>query len=262
MSAWWNLIKKEYRMTRNAYLISLFILLAGGLWLVYMSHRYQVGIIIVPTAMLLTFLVFYPALYMLRSLAWESKITPHLWLHCPQPAWMLLSAKLAVSLVQMLVIIAMAAGLLLWGIVIGTIPEGIPLTNLSSMRSFIMEIGFYSAVFIFAASIYIGAWATFISVLGATSKNILGRFRWLAGLGGILLATWGMGNLQQSLIFDKITRWGQLNIRLQNLPEILQGVGMHTNLGYVYTGQILFYLVLTVVLYFLSTWLLEHKVEV
>ena len=261
MSAWWNLFKKEYRVTRTSALIFLAILLIGGLWLVYLSQRYSVGVIIGPTSMLLAFLVFYPATYILKSLSWEFKVTPHLWLHCPQPAWMLLSAKLAIGLFQMLVIMSITAALLFWGILNSSLPgqlSGI----IPSPISFLMEIGFYAALIIIAAGIYIGAWATLISVVSATAKNILGKFRWLAGIASFLVATWGMGQLQQTWIFQQITRWGQLHLRLQSLQDIPAPYRMHIQLDQLYTGQILFYLLLTILLFALSVWLIDNKIEV
>lgn len=270
MSAWCNLLQKEYRMTRNSALISLAILLVGGLWLVYLSYRYNMGVIIVPSSFLLLLLLFYPAIYMVKSLAWEWKVTPHLWLHCPQPAWMLLSAKLAVALLQMLVIIFIAAALLLLGIYVSPMPLEIGGLTLSSLFSFIIEVGFYTAILTVAASIYIGSWATLISVVNHLAGSILGRFRWLATIIAIIVAIAGFGQLQETRLYDLVTHWGLISISLQSLPGLAQELGahlsidagLHNALGQFYAGEILFYLLLTVSLYALSAWLIEHKVEV
>ncbi|TEB04190.1 hypothetical protein Psch_03915 [Pelotomaculum schinkii] len=265
MSAWWNLLHKEFRMTRTSALLALAILLIGGLWLVYLSSRYNIGIIIVPASFLLVFLLFYPAIYVLKSLHWEWKVTPHLWLHCPQPAWMLLSSKLAVALLQMLAIMLIAAALLLLGFSVSPIPEDVGGITLSSWLPFIIEVGFYAAVFTFAVSIYIGAWATLISVVNALAGNILGRFRWLAGAAAFVVAVVGFGQLQETRLYELITRWGLINIPLQSLPELPDfGTRLSVNaaIGRLYAGEILFYLLLTAALYALSAWLIDHKVEV
>lgn len=262
MSAWCNLLHKEYRMTRTSALLTLAILLIGGLWLVYLSSRYNIGMIIVPASFVLVFLLFYPAIYILKSLHWEWKVTPHLWLHCPQPAWMLLSAKLAVALLQMLTVMLIAAALLLLGISVSSFPQEVGGISLSSLLPFIIEVGFYAAVFIFAASIYIGAWATLISVVTALAGNILGRFRWLAGAAAFIVAVVGFGQLQHTWLYELITRWGPIHIRLQSLPEISEAFEAHMAMAQFYTGEILFYLLLTASLYALSAWLIDHKVEV
>ena len=269
MNAWWHLLHKEYRMTRASALLALAILLIGGLWLVYLSSRYNIGMIIVPAPFLLVFLLFYPAIYILKSLQWEWKVTPHLWLHCPQPAWMLLSSKLAVALLQMLAIMLIAAALLLLGFSISPIPEDVGGITFSSLLPLIIEVGFYAAVFTFAVSIYIGAWATLISVVNAVAGKILGRFRWLAGAAVFVVAVAGFGQLQETRLYELLTRWGPIHIRLQNLPEIFDfethlsvHAGAHMAVGQLYAGAILFYLLLTAVLYALSAWLIDHKVEV
>lgn len=268
MSAWLTLLQKEYRMTRNSAFLSLAILIIGGLWLVYLSYRYHPGIIFGPAAVLLVILLFYPAMYILKSLAWEWKITPHLWLHCPQPGWLLLAAKLANALLQMLVIMIITAALLLLGISVSSFPEQLGGMSLSSLLPLMVEAGFYAAVFTFAASIYIGAWATLISVTSALAGNILGRFRWLAGIATFAVVTVGLGQLQQTGFYKLITHWGPLNIRLRNLPEITGNLNMHmsANMGgqmaQFHAGEVFFYFLLTAALFALSAWLIDHKVEV
>ncbi|NLI12039.1 MAG: hypothetical protein GX425_05315 [Peptococcaceae bacterium] len=268
MSTWWTLLQKEYRMTRNAALLSLAILIIGGLWLVYLSYRYHAGIIFAPAAFILVILLFYPAMYILKSLAWEWKVTPHLWLHCPQPGWLLLAAKLAIALLQMLVITIITAALLLLTLSINPTPVEMEGIVLSSLIPIVVEIGFYAAVFVFAASIYIGSWATLISVTTALAGNILGRLRWLAGIATFFVATVGLGKLHETGFYDLITHWGPLSIQPRTLPEIAGDLGMHINMaGHVnlvqfYTGEVFFYFLLTAALFALSAWLIDHKVEV
>ncbi|MFA4884801.1 MAG: hypothetical protein WC601_03340, partial [Desulfotomaculaceae bacterium] len=142
--------------------------------------------------------------------------------------------------------------------------------TLSSLLPFIMEVGFYAAVFTFAASIYIGAWATLVSVTTALAGNILGRFRWLAGIVTFAVATVGLGKLHETGFYKLITHWGPLNIRLLSLPKISGDFRTHISanfdahmyLGQFYAGEILFYFLLTAALFALSAWLIDHKVEV
>ena len=150
MNAWLNLLQKEFRMTRNSIILSLAILFIGGLWLVFLSYSRNIGFIIAPAAMLLVLLLFYPAIYMLKSLAWEWKVTPHLWLHSPQPAWMLLMAKLAVAMLQMLAIITATAALLL-GIIINPHPEQLGMNLVPGLS----EAGTYS-LFLPSPPVFIG----------------------------------------------------------------------------------------------------------
>jgi len=80
----------------------------------------------------------------------------------------------------------------------------------------------------------------------------------------------GFGQLQQTWIYEQITCWGPINIRLLSLPEISGdypthlsvNFGAHLAMGQFYAGEILFYFLLTVALFALSAWLIDHKVEV
>jgi hypothetical protein len=270
MSAWWNLLQKEFRMTRNSAFVSLAILLIGGLWLVYLSYRHNLGIIFVPSAFILFILLLYPAMYILKSLAWEWKVTPHLWLHCPQPAWMLLSAKFANALLQMLAIIVLTAVLLLIGILISPQPEQLGGLVPAKLAAVVVEVGFYAALFTVAASIYIGAWATLISVVNALAAGVLGRFRWLAGAAVFLVAVVGFGYLTETRIYDLLTNWGPVKLQLLTLPQLAGefrtdvpgSFSVNLAVGQFYTGEVLFYLLLTAALFALSAWLIDHRVEV
>lgn len=258
MSAWVNLFQKEYRMTRNATFISLAILLAGGLWLLYLSYRHNIAVLLIPAGFLLVFLLFYPAMYILRSLAWEWKVSPHLWLHCPQPAWMLLSAKLAHPLLHSLAVMALTAVLLTLGISISPHPEQLGL-NTADLLPLLFEAGFYAAAVIVAASIYISAWATMISVATVLAGQFLGRFRWVAGVAVFLAATAGVGRLEETGAYALITRWGMVNININHFSPFPR---MDINIGQFYAGEVLFYLLLTAALFALAAWLIDRKVEV
>lgn len=273
MNAWGTLFKKEYRTTRNSFYITLSIILIGGLWIIYLSHRPHAVAVIAPLSLSLPliFLIFYPAIYMLKSLTWEWKVTPHLWLHCPQPAWMLLSAKLVNSLLHMLVLMLVLGGLLLWTIFSSPLSEQLNGFTPQTMFSVIMEVGLYAALSIFAVGIYIGAWATLVSTVNATARNILGRFRWLAGVAVFLVALWGIEQLRQTWLYEQITRWGSLDVRLHSLEQIPMVFDINLgrtafsssiHLGQVYAGEIIFYVLLTLALFALSAWLIDNKVEV
>lgn len=259
MSAWLNLFQKEYRMTRNATFISLAIILAGGLWLLYQSYQHNIAVLLIPAGFLMAFLLFYPAMYILRSLAWEWKVSPQLWLHCPQPAWMLLSAKLAHPLLHSLAVMALTAALLTLGISIAPSPAQLGGMSAAEMLALLFEAGFYAAVMIVAASIYISAWATMISVATVLAGQFLGRFRWVAGVAVFLAATVGIGQLEETWAYAQITRWGLINIGFNSFSPFPQ---IDLNICQIYAGEVLFYLLLTAALFALAAWLIDRKVEV
>lgn len=259
MSGWFNLLKKEYRMTRTSAFIMLGMLIIAGLWGVY-SNREHWGIIFAPASLLLIFATFYPAFFMLKSVHSELKQTPHLWLHCPQPAWQLLSAKLATAVAVILAILAVGAAFVYITILNTHQRIGI---SAGDLALFATEVGAYLTVIVLGASIYMAAWGSLMAIAIASTRNVLGRFNWLAGLGTFLVATWGMGNLHRSVVYKTLTQWGSFKINLLSLNKVLPtGVNNHFEGINIYAGEIFAFFLVTVIVFALSSWLIDNKVEV
>lgn len=265
MRGWFILLKKEYRMARTSAFVLLAMLIIAGLWVLYLN-RGNMGIILAPASLLIIFGLFYPALFMLKSVYSELKNTPHLWLHCPQPAWMLLSAKLVMAVGVMLAILAVDA-VFVYTIIFST-PEinamgktGISAGNLAL---FVTEVGVYVTIAIIGVSIYMAAWSSLMAVATVGSRHVLGRFNWLAGLGVFLIATWGMGKLHSSWLYKTLTKWGVFKINLLSLNKVLPAAANDNSFGglELYAGEIFAILIATVSIFALSSWLIDNKVEV
>lgn len=260
MDAWLNLVKKEFRMTRTSLLLTLGALIIVGLWLMYLSQRYNVPIVMGPAVLLLWVAVFLPGMFMLYSVGQELKHTPNLWLHCPQPAWMLLSAKLVISIITMILILLIEAVFVYWAVLSldNLAPAGI---ETQTLLMIVTEVGTYIALGVIAASIYMSSWATLISVVTATARNKLGRLRWLAGVVVFMIPTWGFDKLQETMLFQKLTEWGLFTIQFRSLVNSIHAVSQFNGIP-IYTGQIIFTIIVTVAVYALSAWLIDNKVEV
>lgn len=260
MNEWWNLLKKEGRMIRSLMLISLAGLTGGGLWMFYKSLGYSLGVIMAPASLLIIFAMLTPAIYMFSSVTKELKQTPHLWLHCPQPSWMLLSAKLVTAIGFMLSILLLDAAFILLALITQNIPEqaGLPMEQ---VVWFIAEAGAYGTLAIIGISIYLASWGTLIATVSAASRNWLGRFRGLAGLGVFIAGTWGMGKITHIPIFQTLTQWGGIPIRFQSIKSIFPQQYLEGG-PEIFAGQILIFLLFTLALFALSAWLIDNKVEV
>ncbi|ABO50046.1 hypothetical protein Dred_1516 [Desulforamulus reducens MI-1] len=260
MNAWWHLVKKEYRMTRTLSAVLLGILIIAGLWVMY-SNQDHLGIVLAPASLLIICALFYPAFYMLTNVSSELKQTPHLWLHCPQPAWMLLTAKLVMAVVVMLAILLVDAVFIY--LTLFSLPSEQIGTDIGSLALFVTELGTYVALAIIGASIYMAAWTSLMAVATASTRNILGRFNWLAGLATLIAATWGLGKIQQTWLFQKLTHWGAFNIHLLSVKRLFpQANGNPLEGLQLYAGQIFMVFIVTVAVLALSSWLIDNKVEV
>ena len=260
MNAWWNLLKKEYRMARTSTAVHLGIIIIIGLWVVY-SNLNRPNVVLASASFLVIFAAFYPAIFMLKYINKEIKHGTHLWLHSPQPAWMLISAKLAMALAVMLSILLLIT--LFVYITIFSAPEhtGIILENLALVSK---SVGFYLFLAIIGFSIYIASWSTLIIVVTASARKMLGRYKWLAGFATFYLGTWGVGKLQQTWLFDSLTQWGPFKINLVNINQL--PANNHYSFPFtdiqLYAGQIIIPIILSLALFALSSWLLDNKVEV
>ncbi|MEG6615888.1 hypothetical protein V6C27_05530 [Peptococcaceae bacterium 1198_IL3148] len=261
MDAWLNLIKKEFRMTRASLLVTLGALIIIGLWLMYLSQKHSVAVILAPVVLSLWVAAFLPAGFMLYSVDQELKHTPNLWLHCPQPAWMLISAKLIVSIMATALLLLIEAAFIYWALfsIDNLTPAGV---DKQTAFMFITEVGAYVALGVIAISIYMSSWATLIAVATATARNILGRLKWLAGIAVFIIATWGMAKFQESILFQMLTEWGAFTIPIRTLGQLMPAEAHLFNGVPIYTGQIVFAVVVTIAVYALSAWLLDNKVEV
>lgn len=260
MNAWFNLLKKDYRMIRNSALFQLAVLIVAGLWLVY-YNRQNLAIVAAPASLMVIFATFYPAGFMFFNVSRELKQTPHLWLHAPQPAWMLLSSKLVTGLTQMVLVLLIAAIFVYMALFGGNITSQTGLAP-EKVALFVTEAGAYAALGIIGVSLYMASWATLMAVVGAAVKNILGRYSWLASLAVFFTATWGMGKLHTTLLFEQLTQWGAFKIKLITIKEIVPQYDAATMAPELFAGQIIFVLVVTVALFALSAWLIDNKVEV
>lgn len=235
MTAWFQLIYKEYRMTRALFLLTMVFL-----------------ILVLPWTM-----IFFPAIFMLISVSRELKNTPHLWLHCPQPAWMLLSAKLVVSIVYMLIVLLITS-LLFFGILL-YLQVGIPVDITVLFITAVMP---YVFLFIIGASIYMAAWGTLMAVASATARNILGRFDWLAAIATFFIGTWGMAKLYATDTFQMLTQWGAFNISFKAITEMFPAQEFYNYSLQIFGGQIIAAVTITLIVFALSAWLIDNKVEV
>ncbi|MCG8400316.1 MAG: hypothetical protein MJA84_01830 [Firmicutes bacterium] len=257
MNAWFNLFKKEYRMVRTSFLVMLVMLIIGGLWVMY-ANWHHLGIVLAPASLLFMSALFYPVFYMLAGVYNELRKTPHLWLHCPQPAWMLLSAKLVMALVVMLAMLLVGASFIY--LILFSVSEltGIAVKTLALL---VTEVGFYLAVAITGVSIYMAAWSSLIAVVTAGARHWLGRYNWLAGIATFIAATWGLGQFYQTWFFAKLTQWGAFNIKPATINQVLPANYSFGGLD-IYAGQILVFAGITAAVFALCCWLIDNKVEV
>ncbi|SFG28447.1 hypothetical protein SAMN05660649_01270 [Desulfotomaculum arcticum] len=237
----------------------LFLVAAGFLGVYFAYHNNErPGAIVVLAVIVIAVHVFYLATYMFSSLKDEWERTSHLWLNTSQPGWMLLSAKLASGIINLLVLFGVTCFFTLWitRVELNNLAQ-LDFLNIDLVWAMINQYGWFIAVLVILGSIYTGLWAMMISVGMAASKSIISKGRFFVGLAIFLIPTWGMGFLQGTTVYDRLVRWGAIYLPQTPIAEF-----GHMHFHSFYTGEILFYAIIMAALLFISGWLLDHKVEV
>lgn len=265
MSSWLAIVRKDLRLTRAHDLVSLIGIVIVESLLLYVAYRTHTGAATVLSVFLLGLHAFALPVYVYMSLGREWRKTSPLWLHLPQPGWMLLGSKFVCGLVQMLVSFVVTGLFTFWLLAVDN-PNLTVLSRLGDpqvLRFDLQVAGWFTAA-VFGFALYMAVWGGLISVVMRSVRNALGRWRWLIGLALVLLATWGMDGLQQSAIYDTLFHWGAWHITF-TLPAHLFGRpgGPATVSPFtLYAGDLLFNLLLIVALFSVSAWLLDRRAEV
>lgn len=240
-----GLLRKEWEMMKGfligKYLIAILLLfLLGSEVSIYngLSSLMVAGLIIIPASVLF-------------SLNTESN-QMQAFLHNPQSAHKLLLAKLIysafIAAVFMVILTLSITGMeLLWDVSYLSIFE---------VFSYVVYISFLTLVI----SLYPLAIILFVWTLHQIWRTYLG-----AGISIIFIVIMMIvaGNIfevfRQSLLYEKLTQWGSVSfpINQDQLVDIELGF-----LGHFHLGFYLFYGLIAIILYFISAYLLDRKVEV
>lgn len=278
VNSWFVMFKKDFRMSKPS-LIILCGLIALWLLLMVSTHATMKGSIFLIglMAMLVWPLMFYFPAHVLRSLHQEWRKTSHLWLHTPISGWSLLSSKMAVGLSYFAGYLLVMYGFFSWVIYFGLEQLNLPQhANAQPMdlKSVLQDVNVFllvaiSFIGLILFGIYMGLWAALISVSMEAVKNRLNKLSWLLGIGIFLIPTWGFSELLRIDFIRNLLQLGTFKIyflthNLMHIEQSGQVVGVSASEAYIplHVGGIVFYILICVVLFYLTGWLLEKKVEV
>lgn len=267
MNPWSGLIKKEFRQMRLVFLLLLgleIVFFAGSF---YISSREvkvfgeNVGATVLATytVLIIGLHVFYLLGYMLASLQQEGK-RMNLWLHNPQSGRTLLLAKLLIGLLMLLVsLIVCYLGLLF--------PFQSVLQSMQAIvtRGEIAELGGLALLHVAIIAVYLAIWAMFLWTLYQVFASRIGKFSIFAIIVFVILVLNGFDLIQQTHLYTLATQWGKLShlptsFELNADPE---NFNMQTgHLVPLYVGNYVFHFAVILMLFFLSSWLVDKKVEV
>ncbi len=269
MNAWTGLLKKEYHLSRTGYFIGLGIMIFIAALAYLASIRFgEPGIMLAISVMLVLSHMFYLPGHLFTSLNTEGKQL-HLWLHTPQSARSLISAKLAISTVAMLVSLAISSLIAYFALInVFDTNEWLlfkqeVLNQLDVSMMDMIQMGLFGVIHLILLSINFTIWIIFLWTIYNLFKRKIGRLSWLVVIVTIAIPTWLFSKFQGTVMYDWLTNWGRMELKF--LPT--SGYSFTGNVGaphvhYVHLGDYVIHLIILVGIFFLSTWLLDEKVEV
>lgn len=263
MSAFKGLLWKELKTSRADFYTLLGIMLFIFIVAASVSQYYGEPLIMAFMFIFVYIMHFgYLPLFLYLSLRREGKT--QLWLHNPNKSTILLIAKLTASLAYYFLSLFIVFLGAYWSVeyaVIPALPDELAEHGLKGLLLI--------ALFITAMAIYYAVWFQFYWTLFYAMKNnpVIKNIRWL-----IILVVWfafySVGNyLRAQPFFEKINHAGVIQIHILRDFRFEADKDIATlipNMGTIDVSLItvLLYLLLTTIVFSLSAWLLERKVEV
>ncbi len=250
MNPWNGLLKKEFFLLRNALLTGFALLIVAFAASAIFSAALEEKDLLAAGAISSAFLhMFYMPLFLLISLSSEQK-QMNLWLYNPQPVGVLIVSKMLVILGGMVV------SLLITGIYGVTVLSRFPPAQQPFDLSGLLLLGSAAAVLIIATSIYLSLWLLLGWSVFFATRTYIGNWSWLA-VGLLFIALQFVTEwFQNTAAYEATAHWGK--IELAPLTEPLGEVSTF----HFYSGGLIFTALFAILMFLVSAWLIDRKVEV
>lgn len=260
MSSFLGLLRKDFYLMRFWYLVWLVLLLLVMIGSFSLAEWISIPSAVVPFLIVLTGFQFLLMPLMIMSvLRVEGKT--QLWLYNPQSSAKLILSKLTIGIIFQLVSQFLIG---IYGLIIINylLNEG----QILSINQFLtFKVGFIFEIGILASSIYMSVWVVFLwTIYHSLGKYpTIRNFRWLA----VILVLF-LYNLSESLLllikpFQSFI--GMVKVELNILPK-LNYEQQGWNITYTESPfpliPIILYFLLTIIIFFIASKLLDRKVEV
>ena len=246
MRAWTALFKKDFKLTRTAFLIGLVMNVLFVILTIYIgTFAGDTLYMFIPLAVAVVFHILYIPIIVFISIKAEANQL-HLWLHNPQPGSTLLISKIVNGLLMMVISLLMLYAMT--GLLI------IPKFNLiEAYWTDTWIAGLLIFPHIIIVSVTAGVWVLFLWSLFQFLKFKIGRWSWIAVIGALILPGWINVLFQSTKIYSFIAKWGEITYHFPTFS--LDPIQM-------FAGEYLYSLILIVGVFILTAWIIDNKVEV
>ncbi|NBI30884.1 hypothetical protein [Chengkuizengella marina] len=270
MDSWIGLLKKDFLLMKNRLLVFLLIDLAAFA-LGWYLHIREIGFVqqpelnwvlydnndlikFIPLVIAIGIHVLFIGNYILMSLNKEGKQL-HLWLHNPQSAIVLLGSKLVNGFIALI----LSLGLLIILTTINLIPF---LSEVSFYLGDLTKLLLYFVVNIIFLSLLIGICFMFFWTIYHVLKSRIGRWSVLVLIILINLFIWMFVSLESTAVYNQLVQWGEYKLEFSTLESFNYSDGEFDQMITNYLGKNLFDTIFALLLFVISAWVIEKKVEV
>lgn len=268
MKAWLALLRKEIYSNKNLMIWGLIVLFGAGLLDIYKSYQSTDPISIVMVITVTCLHIFYFPIIFLSSLIKEWKYTAQIWLHLPQPGWQLLSAKFVASIIAVVIsycftsLFVLGAVLDISGAQNLTVDGLLVLENIGTLSwSGIYGNWALLGIAITAVSAYWAVWLLFLFMIIRTAKRFFKKGLWLVGIIALVIIFKGASLIENMSWYDALANWQRFDVSLFSMSSKMSLIIKNISLPF-QTGKVLFLALIMAILFGVSSWLLDHKVEV
>ncbi len=290
MSAWLTMLRKDLRLLKNQWLGFLAVavvsagadLAAHALGIVDARTALIVGIVLTCTP-----LIAFPA-QAYRGINQEMKEAAALWLQTPQSGWAMLGSKLVSSLIGSLPWLVICYGLALALFRSVNIADALPLlhyqtqvhssgltvttrtatalasltqSHIAILLAQIPRIELYVMLLFLCYGVYLAMWIALVYMAVQMLKNRAPRLGWIVALFGSLAATWGLGALKGTALYNQLFGWGRVpGVKLfpADVRSLLAGYVSPT----LAIGHFTFSAVIVVLLFWITGLIIDRHLEV
>jgi hypothetical protein len=246
MRAWAGLFKKDFKLTRTIFFIGIITNFLVLLLALYVGTKVDNQLyMFIPLLVAVGFHVLYfPAMVFISLKTEASQL--HLWLHNPQSGVKLLLSKVLNGI--MMTVVSLVVLYVMTGLLI--------IRNFSVVEPYWSDAwvaGILAFLHILIVTVAIGLWVIFLWTMHQFFKYRIGRWSWLALLGTFIMIAAACATFETTNLYALLTKWGSLELKFTTFRmDPIQA----------YAGQYLYNLFFFLGLFYVSTWMIDKKVEV
>lgn len=260
MSPWIGLLKKEWRISKLWIWTTVGIVIAVNIVAYLLALKYDEPVAMFVPSLIVTCLhAFYMLMFMALSLQTEAKRL-HLWLHTPQPAFRLVSAKLLIAFASMLISLFVSA--LFTYIASLGVKERYFYEKIWNDELFI-ESGALAVLYIALLSIHMAVWFLLCWAIYRIGKQMIAKLSGLIVTLIYFLLGWLFSSFMKTNVYEWLTEWGKIAVPGAVFKyDAAEGWIMIEKMETMPIGAVVFYGIMAVLAFCASIWLIDRKVEV